>query len=613
MASQQTPLSGYFIKNIGQNRGRPRIWLQAQEVSSAGLQAGDKYEVHVKGGTIILRANPDGSRVVSHKPAKNAGDQPIPIIDINSEALLALFEGMSAIRLVQMKGEIYLMPVATEIRKKERVARLRTKMKLGIPLSVGSLSHGGGFASHALHSGMHEAGVNTELAFANDIRPELLQHASNNNEIWTAKTIPLGAPLQELAMDQSAVNRIPRTDIVEMGLPCSGASVAGRARRGTAMPEEHPDVGHLVVSALIILARANPAIIWFENVVPYASSASAAILRNQLRDMGYVTHETVVDGSDYNAMEGRKRWFMVAVTEGMHFDWSMIQKPEKKDVILSDLYDDIPQDSPLWSEMKGLKLKQERDIAAGKSFLMQIYDGDATKIGTITKGYAKVRSTDPKIAHPTNPDLLRQLTPAEHSRVKQQPIHLIANVSATLAHEMLGQSGTREVVVATGRLIGETVLEFIGDVKPHSRQDLIDAIELELASSISSVVDEIKAPMANVVYEGPILVNELGATVQSIGNGVGILHSTSALEHVRLGEVMRVCYPNKRDQPQIQHMSEAAPAITQSLAAELQQQAQSLSAERSPHTQQFSTPPQNSFDFDSPEPTSQRPFPRMGM
>eukprot|EP00659_Diplonema_papillatum_P003082 gene3082-4844_t len=144
---------------------------------------------------------------------------------------------------------------------------------------------------------------------------------------------------------------------------------------------------------------------------------------------------------------------------------------------------------------------------------------------------------------------------------------------------MLGQSGTREVVVATGRLIGETVLEFIGDVKPRSRQDLIDAIELELASSISSVVDEIKAPMANVVYEGPILVNELGATVQSIGNGVGILHSTSALEHVRLGEVMRVCYPNKRDQPQIQHMSEAAPAITQSLAAELQQQAQSLALE----------------------------------
>src|SRR5690606_31610596 len=131
---------------------------------------------------------------------------------------------------------------------------------------------------------------------------------------------------------------------------------------------DHPHVGHLVVAALMILAKANPAVVIFENVVPYASSASASILRNQLRDLGYNTHETVLKGADFNALEHRDRWCMVAVTEGMHFDWSMLQLPAKQPLTLSDVLDDIPDDHPMWSEMKGLKAKQERDIAAGKGF-----------------------------------------------------------------------------------------------------------------------------------------------------------------------------------------------------------------------------------------------------
>lgn len=573
VSKRKDPLSGYFIKNIGANRGKPRIWLESLEVSSAGMKPGDKFEITLKNGSVLITANPDGSRTVSGKPSKKPGGPDIPIIDINSENLLAIFSGMAAIRLVQFEGAIHLMPLASELRKKERSSRLKHKVRNQIPLSVGSMSHGAGFLSHALHEGLKQAGIESRLSFANEIRPSLLDHASVVNDAWDSKTVPIGAPLQEFAFDNSALSHLERTEVVELGLPCSGASVSGRAKRNTAKAEDHPEVGHLVVGALVILAKVNPAIILLENVVPYASTASASILRNQLRDLGYSTHEKVLSGGDFNALEDRKRWFMVAATEGMHFDWDMLKIPEKKTLLLSDILDDIPEDSPLWSEMTGLKAKQERDIADGKNFMMQIFSGQESSIGTLTKGYAKIRSTDPKIAHPNNPDLLRQVTEIEHARAKQQPPHLIEGLSKTLAHEVLGQSIVRDPVVATGELMGRAIYEFANDIQPENVRQLIEAIATEINDSVSLVVSEIRAPLSGVKYEGPITVSELGATVQDIGNGVGILHKTDTLDHVRLGEVLSVVYPSLKSAPVIEHKSQPAPAMCPKVQVSIEQAA----------------------------------------
>ena len=367
-------MKGYFVKNIGQNRGKPRIWLENLAVSSADMKPGDRYDVHIKGGTVVLRACPDGSRVISAKENKRTGEMN-PVIDINSRELLALFDGMSSIRLVQRKGEIYLLPLASELRKKERLNRVANKILHGIPLSVGSLSHGGGLLSNAVHEGLDRVGIKSTNCFANEIRPELLDHSAQNSGTWDKNTIAVGAPMQEFAFDDAAMRHIPKMDLIEAGLPCSGASVAGRAKRGTAKPEDHPEVGHLVVAALVIIAKANPAALIMENVIPYASSASASILRNQLSELGYEIHETILKGEDFNALEHRERWCMVAVTKGMHFDWDMLQMPEKKELLLSDALDDVPLDDPMWSEMKGLKAKEVRDKAAGKNFMMQIVSG----------------------------------------------------------------------------------------------------------------------------------------------------------------------------------------------------------------------------------------------
>lgn len=403
---------------------------------------------------LILELADAGSRVVSRK-VKNGIEH--PVIDINSPEVLSVLSGFETVRVVVQSNRIVILPLATDVAKKERISRLRNKLEAGDPLKVGSVSHGGGVLTHALHQGMKDVGLDTKLAFANDIRDDLLEQASGHNEAWDDETITLAAPMQELAFDTWATNHLPKVEVLEGGIPCSGASVAGRAKRGLAQPEDHPEVGHLVVSFLALIAKVQPAVVLLENVVPYASSASMSLIRNQLRDFGYVVHEETLKAAEWNALEHRERLCMVAVTEGIDFDFSQLKRPEHRTRKVAEILDPIPSDHESWSRMEGLKAKEIRDKEAGKGFAMQIVTGFDTKCPTVTKGYSKVRSTDPKLQHPENPDLLRQFTPAEHARIKGIPERLVEGMANTTAHELLGQSICHAPFVSVGQLIGKTL------------------------------------------------------------------------------------------------------------------------------------------------------------
>lgn len=457
-------LSSYVIRKIGKNRGAPRIWLEGAHIERAGFAPGQKFDVDVQGKTIVLEAKQDGTRTVS---AKRKGDRTNPVIDINSREMLAIFDGMGVVRIAAKKGVIVIIPLASELRKQERLHRLRKKLKTGDPLLIGSLSHGAGVLSHAIHRGLHDAGVPSRLAFANEIRPELLDQAVEHNETWDKDTQLLGAPMQELAFDEKAMAHLPKTEILEMGLPCSGASVAGRAKRKLAHPEEHPEVGHLVVAALTILAKTNAAIVILENAPGYQTSASADILRNYFRDLGYTVHEREFVGTEWGALEKRKRWCLVAVTQGIEFNFSQLVPPQQNEPPrLGHILEDIPLDDASWKSVPYIKGKWIRDQAAGKNFEPRTLDGDATEVPTITKGYAKIRSTDPMLIHPDDPDRQRLFTPVEHARIKGVPEHLIEDTSNTLAHEILGQSVVYEPFRAMGEHIGRSLKGEMPEVIP---------------------------------------------------------------------------------------------------------------------------------------------------
>lgn len=544
-------IDGYYIKKIGQNRGAPRVWLDRQ-AERAGMKPGQRFDIVVHGKYLVLQANPDGSRVVS---GKQDGEKSNPVIDLNSRELLALFDGMSSVRVAVKQGQIFLLPLASELKKQERFSRLKEKLEAGDPLTVGSLAHGGGILSHAVHAGLKEAGVDNRLAFANEIREELLEHAAIHNDAWDEKTIAFAAPLQELAFDAQGVANIPRVEVMEMGLPCSGESRAGKARRGLSQGEDHPDVGHLIVGALVVLSKANPAAIVFEQVPTYATSASASILRNQLRDMGYVCHERLLRGKEWGALEDRVRWCMVAVSEGIEFDFSQLQPPGQADVTIADKLEPVALDAPSWSSMPGLRAKEIRDKAAGKNFAMRVFTEDSDYVGSLTKGYSKVRSTDPKLQHPTDPTLMRQFLPVEHARFKGVPEHLVQGVSATIAHQILGQGVVYQPFVGVAKHLGEALEAAATGRKPGRSANVVKvdddetlATEVRIAALAAEVVAELKTPnVAAAAYLGRVVAADRDVFIMDIGRRSGIVLDRRTLDRApKLGESVQVTFREGR-------------------------------------------------------------------
>lgn len=429
----------YAVTSLQQHRNRPRVWLQGNRLASVGFAPAQRYTVEVDNTMrrLTLRVHPQGERNVV---GKARGAKVDPVIDLNSANMLAMFDGLQSLRVIYDDNVVHIMPLATEARKAERIARAKAKLATGEPLAIGSVSTGVGALMLATHKGLEEGGVPSKLAFAVEIESDYIEQCERANPAWASDAIMVAAPMQEVAFDAWAIRRLPVCDVLEAGLPCTAASLAGRAKKGLKLPEQDPNVGHLVVGFLAIVAATNPLALKVENVVPWMSTASFAILRNQLTEWGYRVHADVLKGEDFNSLEHRNRMALVAVTEGIDFSFDAIERPEPQARRLAEILDPIPDDSPLYSEMQGLKAKQARDVEAGKNFLMQTYTAESTHVGTMTKGYSKVRSTDPKVCHPTNPDLLRQFTPAEHARLKDIPPALIEGLSNTRAHEVLGQS-----------------------------------------------------------------------------------------------------------------------------------------------------------------------------
>lgn len=56
--------------------------------------------------------------------------------------------------------------------------------------------------------------MESRLALANDIRPELLEQATQNNEAWDRGTVRLAAPMQ---FDPWATNHMPKVEVLEAG------------------------------------------------------------------------------------------------------------------------------------------------------------------------------------------------------------------------------------------------------------------------------------------------------------------------------------------------------------------------------------------------------------
>src|SRR5574340_1756441 len=127
----------YLITSIGENKGSPRVWLQGSNLDHVGFKPGTRFDIKLDDARLVLTRSDQGIRVVSRK---RRGEIEYPVIDINSRELLEMFEGMSAVRVVMLEEEIHILPLASELRRQERVERTAARMGQGDPLEIARAS-----------------------------------------------------------------------------------------------------------------------------------------------------------------------------------------------------------------------------------------------------------------------------------------------------------------------------------------------------------------------------------------------------------------------------------------------------------------------------------------
>ena len=134
--------------------------------------------------------------------------------------------------------------------------------------------------------------------------------------------------------------------LVAGGPPCQPFSKAGRSMLRdlvrTGRRDTHDRRRDLWQSFLRVVALARPPAVLMENVPDMALDRDMLILRtmvDELENLGYAVEERVVDTWKYGVPQFRQRLILVALRDGLHFQWP----PEGKEIVtVANAIDDLP-------------------------------------------------------------------------------------------------------------------------------------------------------------------------------------------------------------------------------------------------------------------------------
>lgn len=441
---------------IGEARQKPSIWMEGQKLTHGGLRIDDKYSIRSDKTArrlelIAVPASFVGSTFTVSKRERNGVIH--PLLQLRTDEIREVFEDDEKVRIAIRNGRIVITALQLQTKIRERLKRLKEKLARGEKLAITSLFHGGGVLDRAIHSGLLRAGVGSFVQVGVELEAEYLNASLRNNpDLWQEDSIAICSDIRDVSLE----GKIPQCQILIAGVPCVGASKAGRSKNRLEFAEDHDSAGTLFFDLLEWVKATNPAICILENVTEYQNTASMAVIRSVLISLGYTLKETVLDGSDFGALEKRKRMVLVASTPGMGdlFSYENLVSRKTREASISEILEDVALDSPRWKPYTYLADKEVKDIAAGKGFTRQLLTGEEGGCGTIGRHYFKGRSTEPFLIHPENPELFRLFTRIEHSRVKTIPAVVTEGVSETAAHEIMGQSGIFEKFSSLGEELG---------------------------------------------------------------------------------------------------------------------------------------------------------------
>lgn len=375
------------IQKLGRNRDTPRLWIESQRLESLGFAHGQPLHIESKPDTLILRPAILGHNHVSSREVPGGRR---PIIDLESESLLANLAAYSEVKIIASFERIQVTP-------SHRAFAIQKSRLCQPPFRVLEVFVGGGTMTAAMHQDEKFrviAGVEIDPIFADE---------------WQAAN----ADAQLIQADIRALHlsELPEFDLLIAGIPCTCHSNLGRAKKHLAGRPETGEEGDLFLPVLSLISQRMPTAVVLENVPGFASSLAGELLASNLKRIGYHVFTTILKpNADWGEIEDRKRWLLVATLDR---PFSLLA-PERKCNRTLSMFLDTPDPSRdeadarrIARTIEGLKAHNARHEGLGHGFEFTVVDGTETRIPTIPKSYHKI-NTGPFVKTPSGLRLLRQ-------------------------------------------------------------------------------------------------------------------------------------------------------------------------------------------------------------
>ena len=431
---------------IGENRGSNRIWLE-QEVLSILSEIGNLISLSFSNNTLYGVVSNDGNVLISKRKVKGQNRYK-PLIELRDshcieslgKTLAELFPLSRKLRVVVKKGVVAIKTALIDLKKLFSINTTKQKVSENKTLSIASFFTGGAILDRGIHRGFAKRGLKTKVELAVERDHRYLDAAiTNQPELFSDDCSLCVSDTRDLFFQKFHKH----IDMFVAGIPCTASSPAGRSKKKLQFPEACKDAGSAFVDVLTFININMPTLVLIENERSYKGTASFAVICNKLEYLGYKITYQVLDSSEYGSFEPRKRVFLIATLfDDFSFNFSNLPKSSNIRTIES-ICDDVPLDSEKYRTYSYLKEKEIKDKESGKGFSRSLHNGSETVLKNIIRRlYAKSGSCDPFLQHPLHPELSRLFTANEHARLRDVDTTVIRGLNETLAHQILGQSGS---------------------------------------------------------------------------------------------------------------------------------------------------------------------------
>ncbi|MCG9579068.1 DNA cytosine methyltransferase, partial [Vibrio tubiashii] len=432
----------YSCKHL--SNGVSRIYINNHgTLVGAGYREGDLLEVSHSRFKTVIRKNEVNSAKSVMGTARGL------LIELRDKKTRESFEGIEKVIVTISSNCIVIEAYPSERRRVERVESLKIAIRKGMGVQYGSLYSGLGLLAYNLSRGFKKKGVKTFLSFANDIDDLALSCSVEGNPIWD-EALPAAEATSLDIRELALKDNLPKVNFLEIGLPCTNQSKLCPAHLRDL---SHPS-GTLFMSLITVIRKMNPAVFLIENSKPFLSSMTYKLLKKEL-DTDYAFESVVLNGHSYGDFEPRERACIIARDRSLPAtNISDLSPPEMVEHrALSDILQDVPEDSPVWRTMSHVKRK-EADPRL--NFKNSLYSPTDVKIGALMATYASPKIGSPMVAHPTNSNLQRQFSYVEHCRIRRVPKRLedVLHKVATGMHCLVRSVGSKSAV---HRMCGNSV------------------------------------------------------------------------------------------------------------------------------------------------------------